>query len=292
MPLASYVDEGEAIDFTPVTAVAAGDVVVQGTLVGVARTALAAGRSGSLAVRGLFDVVKGATTFAAGAAVYWNPSGLPLGGTAANGAAVPTSTSVLLGYAVRAASAIDRTVRVAVVLPGLPGPQGIQGNPGPVGPAGPQGDPGPTGRPAGIKYEYIGDSDGPAPGQFSWSNSYGAYLFPVTDLEGNDQSPVWFALNQTTDGHFLFLTLEAGGPIARLDFPAASNGGSVFYLYVGNLGLTPGIYYAVPVIRGMNGEAGPEGPSWIPAPPGSGTWILKAIDGAVQWVEESWSSSS
>lgn len=286
MPQASYVDEGEAIDFTPVAAVAAGDVVVQGTLVGVARTALAAGRSGSLAVRGLFDVVKGATTFAAGAAVYWNPTGLPLGGTVANGAAVPTSTSILLGYAVRAASANDRTVRVAVVLPGLPGPQGIPGNTGPDGPTGPQGDPGPTGRPAGIQYEYIGDSDGPGPGQFSWSNSYGAYLFPVTDLDGNDQSPVWFALNQTTDGHFLFLTPEMGGPIKRLDFPAASYGGSFFYVYVGNQSLTPGNYYAVPVIRGMNGVAGPEGPSWIPGPPGSGTWFLEAINGVVQWVEE------
>ena len=289
MPQATFIDPGEAIDFTPVTLVAAGDVVVQGTLVGIARTALPAGRSGSLAVRGLFDVVKGATTFAAGAAVYWIPGGLPLGGTVANGAAVPTSTSVLLGYAVRAASATDLTVRVAVVLPGLPGPQGIQG---PVGDLGPQGDPGPTGRPAGMKYEYIGDSDSPAPGQFSWSNSFGAYLFPVTDFEGNDQSPVWFALNQTTDGHFLFLTPDTGGPIARLDFPSASYGGSFFYLYVGNLGLTPGLFYAVPVIRGLNGASGTEGPSWIPYPPGTGTWVLKAINGSVQWVEESWSSSS
>ena len=45
MPQATYVHGGCAVDYTPGTAVAAGDVVVQGDLVGVVKRPIAAKRS-------------------------------------------------------------------------------------------------------------------------------------------------------------------------------------------------------------------------------------------------------
>ena len=52
MATAVYVHEGDAVDYTPGSDVAAGDVVVQGELVGVARTPIAANTAGStLAIR-------------------------------------------------------------------------------------------------------------------------------------------------------------------------------------------------------------------------------------------------
>ncbi len=73
MPQATFVHEGDAVDFAPVAAVAAGTVVVQGNLVGVARRDVAAGQTGSLAVSGVFDLpVTALTGWAVGDLAYWN----------------------------------------------------------------------------------------------------------------------------------------------------------------------------------------------------------------------------
>ena len=47
---AKYIQEGKNVDYTPGSAVTAGDVVVQGDLVGVAKLDIAANRQGALAV--------------------------------------------------------------------------------------------------------------------------------------------------------------------------------------------------------------------------------------------------
>ena len=70
--LARFVQKGESIDYRPDTPVAAGDVVVQDNLVGIARLDIPAGTLGSLAVVGVFDVEKDSSAVAAGNAVYWN----------------------------------------------------------------------------------------------------------------------------------------------------------------------------------------------------------------------------
>ncbi len=57
---ARYVQKGEAIDHMPDTAVAAGDVVVVGNLIGIARLDIPAGVLGALAVVGVYDVAKAA----------------------------------------------------------------------------------------------------------------------------------------------------------------------------------------------------------------------------------------
>ena len=58
MAYAVYIQDGEYIDYTPTSAVAAGDVVVQGEMVGVARTPIAANALGSLAIVGVFEFAK------------------------------------------------------------------------------------------------------------------------------------------------------------------------------------------------------------------------------------------
>lgn len=107
MATAVLVQEGDQIDYTPSSAVAAGDVVVQGDLIGVAKQPIAANAPGALAVVGVFDFPKAAATvFAAGAKAYWD---------ATNKLAVTSDgggTNKLLGKATVAAGNGPTTVRV------------------------------------------------------------------------------------------------------------------------------------------------------------------------------------
>ncbi len=72
--MATYIQEGNAIDYTPSSDVAAGDVIVQGDLVGVAKRDIASGSLGSLATSGVFSFAKAAEDIAAGVKVYWDES--------------------------------------------------------------------------------------------------------------------------------------------------------------------------------------------------------------------------
>jgi predicted RecA/RadA family phage recombinase len=75
MATAYFKDDGGRMQYTPSSAVAAGDVVVVGDTVGVATQAIAANTLGSLSTRGLFLLPKasGSTTaIAAGKKVYWS----------------------------------------------------------------------------------------------------------------------------------------------------------------------------------------------------------------------------
>ena len=104
---AKYIQDDESVDYTPGSNVTAGDVVVQGDLVGVAKLDIAAGRLGALAVEGVFDFPKstaGGSAIAVGTTVYWNA-----------GAQQATATSAgnkLLGKTIKAAVDADTTVRV------------------------------------------------------------------------------------------------------------------------------------------------------------------------------------
>jgi predicted RecA/RadA family phage recombinase len=110
---AAFIEAGASIDYTPVSAVKAGQVVVQGSMIGVAKTPIAAGTLGALAVRGLFDVVKANEQQALGAALYWDADGNPYGGTAGTGCATTTAGgNTFIGFVLAAAGATDETVRV------------------------------------------------------------------------------------------------------------------------------------------------------------------------------------
>lgn len=107
MPKAQFIHDGDAVDYTPSANVAAGDVVVQGDLVGVAKKDVAANVLGALAVTGVFDIAKATgtdTDISAGASVYWD---------ATNKVATTTSTgNKLIGKCVKAAATTDAVVRV------------------------------------------------------------------------------------------------------------------------------------------------------------------------------------
>ena len=75
--MATIKQKGDSVDYTPGSAVGAGDVVVQGDLVGVAPVAIAANTLGALQVKGVVTFPKSAgssTALTAGAKVYWNAS--------------------------------------------------------------------------------------------------------------------------------------------------------------------------------------------------------------------------
>ncbi|WP_428937774.1 capsid cement protein [Fontivita pretiosa] len=104
---AQFVQDGMSIDYTPGADVAAGAVVVQNDLVGVAVRPIAANQQGSLAVAGIFDFPKstaGGSAIGAGVTVYWN--------AAAQQATATAAGNKLLGKTTRAAADADATVRV------------------------------------------------------------------------------------------------------------------------------------------------------------------------------------
>jgi predicted RecA/RadA family phage recombinase len=102
-----FVQDGASIDYTPTADVAAGAVVVQGDLVGVAKRSIEANRLGALAVAGVFEFAKATGTgkaIAAGKKVYWD---------ATNSQATETSSgNTFLGKTVAAVGDSDTTVRV------------------------------------------------------------------------------------------------------------------------------------------------------------------------------------
>ena len=116
----NFNSEGESIDYTPASAVAAGEIVSLKGLVGIATTPIAAGAKGSLVVSGVFAVPKKDEAFAAGLPVWFDANGDPKVGTAGTGAATQVggdaqaAGDVLMGTAVVAAVAADEFVYVAI----------------------------------------------------------------------------------------------------------------------------------------------------------------------------------
>lgn len=106
--MARFVQQGAALDYTPSSAVAAGDVVLMGSIgIGIAQTAIAANVKGSLIVDGVIEHAKASGAVNAYAKVYWD-----------NTAKVLTTTAqgnTLAGYAVAAAGANDPTAVIKLM---------------------------------------------------------------------------------------------------------------------------------------------------------------------------------
>ena len=113
---ATFRQEGDSIDHTPGSAVAAGDVVVTGSnLIGVAKNDIAASDKGALAVNGTFDVVKDNSDISAGDELYWDADGDPVGGTSGTGAASGTAANgPFMGWALEAAGTSVGTVSMSL----------------------------------------------------------------------------------------------------------------------------------------------------------------------------------
>jgi predicted RecA/RadA family phage recombinase len=107
MTQAVFVHEGQSIDYTPSADVAAGEVVVQGKLVGVARIAIEANKLGALAVEGVYDVTKDSSTVEAGDPVYWD--------AVAKKATTTVAGNAYMGLAIKDAASGAATVRVKLV---------------------------------------------------------------------------------------------------------------------------------------------------------------------------------
>lgn len=105
MSPAIFVQQGDAVDFTPDADLPAGSVVVQGELVGITKHDSKANSLGAICVEGVFDVDKDPTaSISAGARVYWD---------ATNNQAVTVATgNKLLGKAILAAGVDTTAVRL------------------------------------------------------------------------------------------------------------------------------------------------------------------------------------
>lgn len=104
---AKFIHDGDSIDYTPGVAVQAGDVVIQGDLIGIAKRDIAANTLGAIAVKGVFDVPKATgagTGIGVGITVYW--------ATGTQTATATSSGNKLLGKVVRGSADADAFVRV------------------------------------------------------------------------------------------------------------------------------------------------------------------------------------
>ncbi len=75
MATATFIQQGDSIDYTPGAAVGAGDVVVLNDLIGVAKRDIPANTLGSLDVAGVFEFPKASgvgTAIGAGLDVFWD----------------------------------------------------------------------------------------------------------------------------------------------------------------------------------------------------------------------------
>jgi predicted RecA/RadA family phage recombinase len=105
MPEATFVQKGDAIDFTAGANIAVGEVVVIGQLVGVAERAIANGETGSVAIEGVYEVAKEAPlVISKGDIVYF---------VAANNNVNKTSSvNTKMGYAIADAASADTVVKI------------------------------------------------------------------------------------------------------------------------------------------------------------------------------------
>ena len=106
--IARFVQDGLAINYRPAEAVAAGDIIVLGSLVGIARLDIPADTLGALATVGVFDIDKVAEAITVGTPLYWD---------ATEKKVTATATAVYIGKAVTAAEAADEKVCVLLNAP-------------------------------------------------------------------------------------------------------------------------------------------------------------------------------
>lgn len=104
--MASYVQGDCLIDYTPSSAVAAGDVVVLNDLVTVAPRPIAANSLGAVAIEGVFSMPKATGAIGQGAIVYWDAT--------AGNVTTTASGNKRAGKAAAAAASGDASVMVII----------------------------------------------------------------------------------------------------------------------------------------------------------------------------------
>lgn len=104
----SFIQDGKTLDFTAGDDINAGDLVLNGNIVGVAINDVANGAVGQVATSGVHEVSKDAYEVAIGVPLYYNASSGKLTTTA--------STNKLAGYAWEAAASGAATVKVHLIF--------------------------------------------------------------------------------------------------------------------------------------------------------------------------------
>jgi predicted RecA/RadA family phage recombinase len=107
----------DALSYTPAAAVVGGDVIVQGGIIGISPTDLAASEKGSISLEGIYDVPKTTAAWVIGLPVFWNATGDPDSGDAGSGAANQIGNGLYMGIATQAAASGDNTGRVLLNAP-------------------------------------------------------------------------------------------------------------------------------------------------------------------------------
>jgi len=101
----NYVQEGKALNYSPSGAdLASGDFVLIGTIGGVAKTAIADGKTGAVHISSVFSVPKASGAVTQGAKLYWNSTNSNLTTTA--------SGNTFVGVAAEAAASGDANVKI------------------------------------------------------------------------------------------------------------------------------------------------------------------------------------
>jgi predicted RecA/RadA family phage recombinase len=105
----NYIQEGEVLDvIASGSAITSGDVVVAGSLVGVALNTAAVGESASVSLCGVWEVAKATGALTVGQQVYWDASAKKVTATA--------SSNTLMGYCWKAAASGDATAQVRLLF--------------------------------------------------------------------------------------------------------------------------------------------------------------------------------
>ncbi|ADE14172.1 putative RecA/RadA recombinase [Nitrosococcus halophilus Nc 4] len=114
----NYIQPGNVIDYTAGSDIASGDVVVIGNMLGVAKTDIATGETGSVQITGVFKCPKvSAAVIAQGESLTWDVSA----GAFDDNAATPASGDVTGPPAVAFAAAGNGDTTLLVKFTGVPG---------------------------------------------------------------------------------------------------------------------------------------------------------------------------
>lgn len=107
VPAVRFQSDGNYLDYTPASAVTAGDVVVLNGIVGIADQDIAANVQGAISTHGVYKVPKTTAAIVRGLPVHWNPTGDPDSGDAGTGAANQLGVGTYMGMATQASASGD-----------------------------------------------------------------------------------------------------------------------------------------------------------------------------------------
>lgn len=114
----NYIQPGAVIDHVAASTIAAGDVVAIGQMLGVALADIANGATGSVQIKGVFDVPKvSGAVIAAGESLVYDVSAVAFD----DNAATPASGDISGPPAVAVEAAGNGVTTIAVLFTGVPG---------------------------------------------------------------------------------------------------------------------------------------------------------------------------